>query len=37
MKGQLKVKTPAEYLKRLDPARRPQVEKLHKLIGNLGN
>jgi hypothetical protein len=32
MKGQLKVATPAQYLKALDPVRRPQIEKLHRMI-----
>jgi hypothetical protein len=32
MKGQIKVKTPAEYLKALDARRGPQIEKLHKMI-----
>ena len=32
MKGQLKVKSPAEYLKGLDSRRRPQIEKLHRMI-----
>ena len=32
MKGQLKVKTPAQYLKAVDAKRRPDIEKLHKLI-----